>query len=70
MGIKMSKINFEKLKEVKKWYEEHSEEYGKMLRESTDEELYRDIVESGCSSDIKGGLFDLEKYIEQHTFAD
>lgn len=41
-----------------------------MLRESTDEELYRDIVESGCSSDIKGGLFDLEKYIEQHTFAD
>lgn len=40
MGIKMSKINFEKLKEVKKWYEEHSEEYGKMLRESTDEELF------------------------------
>lgn len=47
-------MNFEKLKEVKKWYEEHPEEYGKMLRKSTDEDLYRDIVESGCST---GGLF-------------
>lgn len=64
MGIKMCKINFEKLKEVKKWYKEHPEEYDKMIRESTDEELYRDIVESGCSTDIKGGLFGLEKYIE------
>ena len=27
MGIMMDKINFEKLKEVKKWYEEHPEGY-------------------------------------------
>lgn len=70
MGIIMNKMNFEKLKEIKKWYEEHPEEYGKMIRESTDEELYRDIVESGCSTDIKGGLFGLEKYIEQNISAD
>lgn len=52
MGIMMDKINFEKLKEVKKWYEEHPEEYGKMIKESTDEELYKEILESGCSTDI------------------
>lgn len=67
MGIITNKMNFEKLKEVKKWYEEHPEEYGKMLRKSTDEDLYRDIVESGCST---GGLFGLEKFIEQHSSAD
>lgn len=65
MGIMMDKINFEKLKEVKKWYEEHPEEYGKMIKESTDEELYKDILESGCSADIQGGLFGLEKFIEE-----
>lgn len=52
MGIMEDKINFEKLKEVKKWYEEHPEEYGKMIKENTDEELYKDILESGCSADI------------------
>lgn len=64
MGIMMDKINFEKLKEVKKWYEEHPEEYGKMIKESTDEELYKDILESGCSADIQGGLFGLEEFIK------
>ena len=33
MWIMMDKINFEKLKEIKKWYEEHPEEYGKMIKE-------------------------------------
>lgn len=64
MGILMDKINFEKLKEVKKWYKEHPEKYGKMIKESTDEELYKDILESGCSADIQGGLFGLEEFIE------
>lgn len=64
MGIMMDKINFEKLKEVKKWYKEHPEEYGKMIKESTDEELYKDILESGCSADIQGGLFGLEEFVK------
>ena len=64
MGIMMDKINFEKLKEVKKWYEEQPEEYGKMIKEMTDEELYKDILESGCSADIQGGLFGLEEFIK------
>ena len=65
MGIMMDKINFEKLKEVKKWYEEHHEEYGKMIKESTDEELYKEILESGCSTDIQGGLFGLEGFVKE-----
>lgn len=36
-----------------------------MIRESTDEELYRDIIENGCSTDIKGELFGLEKFIKE-----
>ena len=65
MGIMMDKINFEKLKEVKKWYEEHPEEYGKTIKESTDEELYKEILESGCSTDIQGGLFGLEGFVKE-----
>lgn len=53
MGIIINKSDFKKLKEVKEWYKEHPEEYGKMIKESTDEELYKEILESGCSTDIQ-----------------
>lgn len=65
MEIIINKSDFKKLKKVKEWYKEHPEEYGKMIRESTDEELYRDIIENGCSTDIKGELFGLEKFIKE-----
>ena len=45
--------------------EEHPEEYGKMIKESTDEELYKEILESGCSTDIQGGLFGLEGFVKE-----
>lgn len=65
MGIIINKSDFKKLKEVKEWYEEHPEEYGKMIKESTDEELYKDILESGCSADIQGGLFGLGEFVKE-----
>ena len=36
-----------------------------MIKESTDEELYKDILESGCSADIQGGLFGLEEFVKE-----
>lgn len=36
-----------------------------MIKESTDEELYQEILESGCSTDIQGGLFGLKEFVKE-----